>query len=166
MAALRNFVLGLALLNVCATGSAQVSYSLRTPPPGFYALDVTLPTPVISDSHYSASSLTDCVSRGIPCTAINFYVDAYAARLTGQDMGWQAISLVTPFAVDYFYFAESAFTTPGVYDELGRSSVNYFLTVSVVPEPATWVLMLAGLVVAGYRAQHAADRRWAAPLQS
>lgn len=154
MSALRK-LLFLAFSFVTATASAaQTTYSLWTPEPVPYEFHLAAPGPVTANTVFVPGDWASCSVIEAPCVSINFYVDAFAQGLMGQDRGWQAIGLETSQSEDYFYFEASAFTTSGVYAELGRSSTDYYLTVSV-PEPATWLLFAGGMLLVGSRAWRA-----------
>ncbi len=155
----------LALIACCAafSASAQVTYKMtgfnaQGQPPGVYgnavSFSLTVATYITSNASFSATSFSSCSDASGPCSGANFYVDAQASGLTGTP-GLQAIGFFSSGTQWYHYFSAPAFTTPGVYPTAFTFNPAT-LTVTAVPEPASWALLLAGVVVVAARRRLAA----------
>lgn len=155
MKQLIRLALFIASFCVSASSMADVQYSFN----GFFgnnnapnqtdftgAFAFTVADYIVVDADISPSAMINCHAGELACSTVHFYQDAHAAGLTG-DLGMQAIEFVDSDGLGrYYYFAEPSFSTPGIH----TSDVNDgTLTVSTVPEPASWLLVLAGLGLIG-----------------
>lgn len=105
--------------------------------PGFITTDFSVPTP--ANCTITTPSFLSCAPTQV------FQGDAGGQPVDAIGFG---INNGSVFAGHYFYyFPDGAFSAPGTYlsdltrlpDQVGR------LTVSLVPEPVTWLLLLAGI---------------------
>lgn len=103
---------------------------------------------LVAETDISPSNMLNCHAGDKLCSMVHFFQDAHAAGLTG-DLGVQAISLEDNDGfTGYYYFSAPAFSTPGSYNSLYGFNPA-ILTVSAVPEPASYLGMLAGLGLIG-----------------
>lgn len=146
MKTLFKTVLTAAALATSFGASAQVTYKLGGQ--SDFTFELTAPGFITSDTSFAASSLTQCTSLLRTCTRVSFVVDAFANGHTATDLNWQAAVVETSAGTDYFYFPEPAFTTAGLHLEASTGGGSS-LSVSAVPEPATFALMALGALVVG-----------------
>jgi hypothetical protein len=103
---------------------------------------------LVADADISPGDMLNCHAGDQLCSMVHFIQDAHAAGLTG-DVGVQAIGLAdSGGGTGYYYFATPAFSTAGSHTSLYGFNPGT-LTVSAVPEPASWLGMLAGLGLIG-----------------
>ena len=115
------------------SGAAQ-SFSFRTP--RFITQDTFVP----------ASSLSECSTgyRAI-CTGIDFLPSSPGFGIPGQVV---QISFDDGVVNPNYYFPLSAFTVPGTYSTVVYQGANTgTLTVTVVPEPTTFCLLVGPLTI-------------------
>jgi len=108
-----------------------------------------------ADTDIAPSAMLNCHAGDLLCSQVHFYQDAHAAGLT-QNLGVQAIGLAdAQGTTDYYYFSSASFATPGTHGSLyGFNPAT--LTVSAVPEPASYLGLLAGLAMIGTLARRRA----------
>jgi hypothetical protein len=154
---LMTLVAGLA---APTAGSAAVTYSFQwseEPGPGDRSSAFTLGVPrfVLGKLKVGVDQLQSCstLQEGGACGGVGLYTNA--SNFTFEP--WNAIEFRVNFGPEgagssYFYFADGAFRTPGVYQDQ-RDGVDAQLAVSgfadAVPEPSTWLLLIAGFGGAG-----------------
>jgi hypothetical protein len=118
------------------------------PTPASFTL--TLPSPVLSDAVFFPGP--DLVCDG--CSQINFFTDFFPGTDT---IGY---SVPAHTASYYFYYTPDAFVTDGVHAALSLNPNFATLTVSGVPEPsAFWLLLSAVAAILTIRGAVAAIRR-------
>lgn len=101
-----------------------------------------------TEADISPANMLDCHAGDKSCSNVHFFQDAHAAGLTGN-LGVQAIGLAdSDGMMDYYYFSAPALSTPGTYNSLYGFNPGT-LTVSAVPEPASWLSLAAGLGLIG-----------------
>jgi hypothetical protein len=94
-------------------------------------------------------SASDSGLGSVPCGPPQFSYDYAPPETT---IGFGVLSPVTTYYL--FYFAPSAFTSYGTFDSnpvVGNDGVLRvsFTTLAVVPEPATWAMLIAGFAGLG-----------------
>lgn len=103
---------------------------------------------LVTELDISPSEMLSCHAGDQLCSTVHFFQDAQAAGLT-VDFGVQAISVAdSDGTMGYYYFARPAFSTLGSHTSLYGFNPGT-LTVSSVPEPASWLSLLAGLGLLG-----------------
>ncbi|MBP6765186.1 MAG: PEP-CTERM sorting domain-containing protein [Rubrivivax sp.] len=149
MKLMRHSALAAALAVLSLSCAAQVTYtftgSTDISPTEIIdlAFVLTVPDYITSDINFDLAELTSCTTSQGSCMGAHFYVDAKAAGFTDLP-GLQTVVFRSSFFGSYHYFEAPAFTTPGTYEDyFGFNPAT--LTVSAVPEPGVWALMLAGL---------------------
>jgi hypothetical protein len=135
------FSLPLALL-VAASMQASVLYQFTgtyadfaTGDPTAAAFTLALPSPVVSDATFLPGP--DLVCNG--CREIDFFTDFFPGTNT---IGYGVPANTGTY---YFYFTPDAFETNGVHNSILAPVNVATLTVSGVPEPSTFRLLLSTL---------------------
>jgi|GEM_PF-1967147 hypothetical protein len=120
---------------------ADQSFTFRSP--GFVTQDTFVP----------ASSLSQCsTGYSATCFGIHFLPSSPGWGVPGQVVQiWFEDGVVNP----NYYFPLAAFTASGTYSTVFYPGANTgTLTVTVVPEPATFFLMIGPLAIPSARAIH------------
>ena len=150
----------LAGLAAPTAGRAAVTYSFQwneQPGPSDRSAAFTLVVPrfILGQIKAGADQLVFCSTRhtGATCDRIGLYTDASPFTSAPRDVVEFSVRFASgAILATYFYFADDAFQTPGIYQDR-RNSVNAQLTVSgvadSVPEPSTWALLITGFGGAG-----------------
>ena len=130
-----------------------VTYNLHTT-----GLDITLQTNAYIDGSntVAAGNLVDCVFPGHTCDDVRYYGDPQAAGSPTSE----GAAIVVDYdnnASSFFYFGDDTLSVPGVYGE--TNGFGAILTLSAVPEPAAWLLMIVGVSVVGARRASGVERR-------
>ncbi len=151
-----------ATLSFANAASAAVTYVFTATAPfdtgslGFgtvltESMSFTLPGPITGNLEPLPTALSSCaVTNSLGdthCLSPNLYATFYPPYNTVEfgagDSEGDSLGL-------YYYFAGNAFTTNGVHDTvLGDGFPQGELTVTGVPEPAAWIIMVLGLGLAG-----------------
>jgi hypothetical protein len=118
--------------------------------PDFVTTDTTLPTGSLSACTYAVSS----ASSGLGCGDHELLAEYKLPSIIFGRKGEPRDTVL--FDVDqgsgggfglFHFFEDGAFSTPGVHETVG--SLAGRLTVSVVPEPSQWMMLLLGLAGVG-----------------
>ena len=135
------FSLPLALI-VAASMHASVLYQFTgtyadfaTGNPTAAAFTLALPSPVVSDATFLPGPDLVCNT----CREIDFFTDFFPGTDT---IGYGVAANMGTY---YFYFTPDAFDTNGVHDSILVPVNVATLTVSGVPEPSTFCLLLSTL---------------------
>lgn len=122
------------------------------------SFSVDLPDFVVSNTSIPVSDLTNCLvvvspSASAQCRQQDFLFGIFEDYTT---VSFGVSTDLNPATGLYYYFANTAFSTPGTYESLlfgqsqqGRLVVTDLSNSTGVPEPSTWALIaltLAGLV--------------------
>ncbi|TDP61608.1 PEP-CTERM sorting domain-containing protein [Roseateles toxinivorans] len=142
-AALRYDFVGQATLDIDKNGVRDV-----VPVTFSYLLE----TPLLADYSVPVDNMLSCSTAYRACVGVDVHVDAMASGHSGVP-GEMVFLFDWGSGGPIFYFDQLALWKPGVYDTtLQTFNAPSTLTVSSVPEPATWGFMGLGLLMlGGYR---------------
>lgn len=147
----------------CASPAfAEVSYSFSgnhgnvseiTGSPAVF--EIVLPDFITSDLVLTPSEMVNCQVPASLCLGASFYVDSrirnpWVAE-SKQTIALQSKPSSSVTSTTYYYFQQGAFTTPGTYQSVDthKGPGGFYspatLTVTLVPEPHSFLLMLVGL---------------------
>lgn len=143
---------------ICSSAMADVEYSFAVSETASYNGETfsgsfTLVTDdfIASAATFQPDELLSCTvesSLGNPAWCIDQRFVFAGTVLEGIGFGLASAGITSSY--NYFYFAPGTFGTPGDHVS-GFPNQNATLTVSVVPEPATAVMLMLGLALVGAR---------------
>ena len=146
----------LAALSACSCDAAIVYQFVGTGSDSDKSFRYIAPTFITSNLTVSAGVLASCTAPATTtCKSEDFYVDTSPLNLNG-DIADAIVFQATNGNGWAFYFVNGALTTLGTYASLALAFEGSLIVSesSTVPEPATLVLLLAGMggiAVAGAR---------------
>jgi hypothetical protein len=144
----RNFLCALAL-SLSGAAHADVTYTFSGLSSAFFSpaqqlFTITVPTFITADTAFLPGDLAvgSCTSSVETCTSIHFLIAPFGPS-------YDAIDFKTTRTTSLYFFEPGAFGAVGTYQtQVGFNTGT--LTVTAVPEPQTYAMMLAGLALMGF----------------
>jgi hypothetical protein len=116
--------------------------------PDFVTTNTTLPRGSLSSCTYVVSPASESWGCGDPRLLTEYEGSFVSVGRQPRDTVVFDVDYLSKNAfANYYDFADGAFSTPGVHETVG--SLAGRLTVSVVPEPSQWMMLLLGLAGVG-----------------
>jgi PEP-CTERM motif len=138
----------IAALTCAATAQAEtLLFSYSEPGLNFSFEQSSNPTPIAyQDDNYTQTPVTDWTGSVGPYTSIVWYSTDQSGMFDTPDSVYDIVG-----AQVYSGSESNPTFTPGVYtaSDMNRDYLGGTLTITAVPEPASWALMLIGLGALG-----------------
>jgi pimeloyl-ACP methyl ester carboxylesterase len=115
--------------------ASPINYQWNGSEPFISPFNVTTNDFITSDQTVLLGANDSCGNSqnvAVPCTGITFFIDAYDAELTRDDLGLSAISINYGFdgEASYFYFDANAFSTIGTHSAYRRVGLNLDVSIA------------------------------------
>jgi hypothetical protein len=129
---------------------SAVVYSLG-PSNVLHNFELTTSDFITTDTTFQPTDLDSCSTSLGECTSVTFFIDAFSAGLSSDDLNDQAVAIGSARGTYYFYFSKPSFTTPGVHQELLTvRSLTVALRGTVPEAPSIFLAALALFALAGF----------------